>query len=461
MFDQSRLSVEDRPSVLEALLRATLAGRSAPAESYAPRRRVLLDSFSPHISRPAMRASLESAAAATEPQPSAAGQDTAAGAEPESGAPVGTPAADESDAGSADAGAAEAAESDAGSADAGAVEAGAADAAEVGAAAAGAGEVGAADPGGAQVEPECAALAGLLEAGAAHLAEAGAAYRAQGRQAARQARALAAFAAARPAAAMDRPDGEVGAAAAASRAARPAALTGVSEWAVDEVMVALALSSRAASTLLGESVVLVEQFPATVAAVEAGTISWAHARMLAHELSLLTDDALRASVEARLLAGAGGRTVGQLRVSAQRAVLRADASAAVRRLAAAIKRRAVRAYPDKDGMGTLSASMPLPVLRACEGVLRQYARECTFPGDERSTDQRMLDCLVDLLLRPDAAGRPPVQAHLTIVASAGTLAGGDEPGEVDGQPVPAALVRELAYALGLLPRPQPPADAGT
>ena len=84
----------------------------------------------------------------------------------------------------------------------------------------------------------------LLEAGAGHLAAARAAHREQCRQAAVQARALAAFAAARPAALLDRPDDEVGAAAAASRAARPAALTEVSEWAVDEVMVALSLSSR-------------------------------------------------------------------------------------------------------------------------------------------------------------------------------------------------------------------------
>jgi hypothetical protein len=35
-----------------------------------------------------------------------------------------------------------------------------------------------------------------------------------------------------------------------------------------------------------------------------------------------------------------------------------------------------------------------------------------------------------------------------------TLRGGDEPGEIDGHPVPAAVVRELAYALGLLPRPE-------
>src|SRR5690349_19435420 len=49
-------------------------------------------------------------------------------------------------------------------------------------------------------------LGRLLEAGAGHLEAARAASREQGRQAAVQARALAAFAAARPAAVLDRPD---------------------------------------------------------------------------------------------------------------------------------------------------------------------------------------------------------------------------------------------------------------
>jgi hypothetical protein len=43
--------------------------------------------------------------------------------------------------------------------------------------------------------------------------------------------------------------------------------------------------------------------------------------------------------------------------------------------------------------------------------------------------------------------------QLTLVTSVDTLRGGDEPREVDGQPVPAGMVRELAYTLGLLPRP--------
>jgi hypothetical protein len=313
------------------------------------------------------------------------------------------------------------------------------------------------------VPARVASFSRLLETGAQHLALAKAAHLEQCRQATVEARELAAFARHRPSAALDRPDDEVGASAAATRAARPSALTEISEWAVDEVMVALSLSSQAASQLLTESVILVEQLPATLAALEVGTIGRPHARMLAEVLAPLKDD-VRADVEAGVLARAEGRTVAQLKVAARRAVLRADAAAAARRLAEAARERQVRVFPGDDGMASLSATLPTPVALACKKALEQYADECATPGDERTKDQRMVDCLADLILRPDGL-RSPVQAQLTVVASVDTLSGGDEPGEVDGEPVPAMLVRELAYALGLLPRPdlvaadrEPPRD---
>jgi hypothetical protein len=102
-------------------------------------------------------------------------------------------------------------------------------------------------------------------------------------------------------------------------------------------MVRLGLSSLAARKLLEQSVVLAEEFPATLDALEAAVISWPHAVMLADVVGVLTDPQKRAEVEAWLLARAKGRTVPQLRASARRAVLRANAQAAARRLAAAIR----------------------------------------------------------------------------------------------------------------------------
>ncbi|WP_139206971.1 hypothetical protein [Geodermatophilus poikilotrophus] len=81
------------------------------------------------------------------------------------------------------------------------------------------------------------------------------------------------------------------------------------------------------------------------------------------------------------------------------------------------------------------------------------------PGDGRTRAQQLVDCLLDLVLRPGEAGLPPVQALLTIVASVHTALGGDAAGEVDDHAVPAEMARQLARALaGLDPRPAPTGD---
>jgi hypothetical protein len=102
------------------------------------------------------------------------------------------------------------------------------------------------------------------------------------------------------------------------------------------------------------------------------------------------------------------------------------------------------------------------VARACYQALSAYAKACEVDEegnrDPRTHQQRMADCLADLILRPHAE-HPAVRIALTLIAGVDTLTGhgpgADDPGEVDGDLVPAALVRELAYSFGLLPRPQP------
>src|SRR4051794_21104438 len=195
------------------------------------------------------------------------------------------------------------------------------------------------DTAGADSEPaEFGAFRRLLESGARHLAAARAVQWEQARLAAVQAQELAAFARQRPAAVLDRPEQEVGAAAAASRAARPQVLTEVSEWAVDEVSVALCLPARTAAGLLAEALILVGQLPATLAALEAGVIGPAHARMLTEVLAPLGDEP-RAEVEGWLLARAAGATVAQLRDAARRGGLRAGAAAAAPPAAGAVRGR--------------------------------------------------------------------------------------------------------------------------
>ncbi|WP_222268164.1 HNH endonuclease signature motif containing protein [Modestobacter marinus] len=304
----------------------------------------------------------------------------------------------------------------------------------------------------ARAEAGLAAVGAAFEEGIATLAEVREAQAEIGRQQGQQARSLATFARSRPAS-LDRPDHEVGAAAAATRAARPEVLVPVSEWAVDEVAVALGISGSAAGRLLAESLNLVDRLPDTLAALDAGTLTWTHARVLIELVAPLSEEVQQVA-EQRLLRRVAGKTPAQLRAAARRVVQRLDAAAIGRRVAEAIRDRRVVVHPGDDGMATFAAILPLPVARAMRNALEQYAEAAATEGDERTKAQRMTDCLVDLVLRPGEHGLAPVQARMTVVATVRTLLGGDEPGEVDGEPVPAEMVRELAYSLGLLPPPE-------
>ena len=261
-----------------------------------------------------------------------------------------------------------------------------------------------------------------------------------------RARWIAEFCRSRPAT-TDRPDTEIGAAAAATRAARPSILATVSEWAVDEVATALSITTATAQTWMVQSLQLVDRLPATLDALAAGNLTWDHATALCQVIAGLDDD-LRAQAEQRLLARLGHKTPTQLRAAAHRLAQRLDASAISRRVQTALRERGITVYPTGDGLGSLSVTnLPLPVLRAVQDALRQYADAAHTPGDPRTRQQRMVDTLIDLVLRPGAHGLAPVQAQLTIIATIATLLGGDDPGEISGDIVPAAHC----------PRPRPSA----
>ncbi|MGY1650955.1 DUF222 domain-containing protein [Geodermatophilus sp. SYSU D01119] len=293
----------------------------------------------------------------------------------------------------------------------------------------------------------------LLVLGSETLSRARAAARRGAREAAVLAVSLADLARCRPAGRFDRQPGERGAMSAASRAARPPVLAGVSEWAVDEVAVALRTSGQAAGAMLEEAVTLVERLPATLAQLARGDISPAHARQMVTVVGPVRDDALRADIEAHVLRLLGSKTPPQLGDCARRIVLRKDAEAAGRRLVAAVRGRGVRMHDRRDGSATLVIDLPLPTCAAIHRALEAYAEQNRVEGDERTRQQRMADALADLVLRPGEDGRPPVAVALTLVVALETMLGGSEPGLVEGAVVPAEMVRELAYTLGLLPRP--------
>jgi hypothetical protein len=69
-------------------------------------------------------------------------------------------------------------------------------------------------------------------------------------------------------------------------------------------------------------------------------------------------------------------------------------------------------------------------------------------GDDRPIDQLRALTHAELILRPWDDSRPSVSAHLTVTAPLSTLSGrGEEPGEVNGQPITAGQVRDLLVDL--------------
>jgi hypothetical protein len=232
----------------------------------------------------------------------------------------------------------------------------------------------------------------------------------------------------------------------------------------EEVALALAISGRAADTMLDVAGRLAE-LPATEAALAAGDLGVAHARVLVDCLTGLVPplpDALRRRLDA-MLSDAAQRlrlTPAQLRVRARRAVLAGDPDGSADRRRQAARGRSVSMRPSEHGMAWLSAYLPAQAAAACLQTLELHARAGvgTDPDDPRGLDARRADTLVDLVLTgrpdgnppPDAAVPASVSVTLLVTVPVSTLAGiGDEPAHLDAYgPLDAALVRLLAHQPG-------------
>ncbi|MGY1782609.1 hypothetical protein [Geodermatophilus sp. SYSU D01036] len=262
------------------------------------------------------------------------------------------------------------------------------------------------------------------------------------RQTALRARAVAAFTATRPSSA-DRPQGTPGAMSAERRAARPDVLRPVSEWATQELAVALSISSQAAEALFERSLTLVHRLPLTLAALEASSGHRCPGAVVARSP---TTRALRTGAGPADLGGGTGDQPAQLSEKARREVLQRSVRAAADRLAEAVRERCVSARPGphrRDERGVRAADPPEAAVLV--KALGAYAD--ALSDDGRTRGQRTADCLLDLVLRPGEDGLPPVRVRLDVVAPVGALLGEDQPCEIDGQVVPAEVVRALLTAL--------------
>ena len=100
------------------------------------------------------------------------------------------------------------------------------------------------------------------------------------------------------------------------------------------------------------------------------------------------------------------------------------------------------------GMAALTVLLTVPEGAALLEALGQYADAIVddpADGPPRTRQQKMVDCLLDLVLRPGESDLPVVRAQVTVVAPVATLLGGDQPGRGRRRP----------GARGDGPRPRP------
>ncbi|WP_314214964.1 DUF222 domain-containing protein [Pseudarthrobacter equi] len=226
---------------------------------------------------------------------------------------------------------------------------------------------------------------------------------------------------------------------------------------VAEVACVLTVGEGAASVLMGEAHALTSSLPAALAELQAGAISWQHARILADETAGL-EPARVQELEAHFFDpdaphAARGAAPGELVPSRFRRKVRAwwerqyPDSLEVRRALSVAERR-MEYRPEADGMGRITLILPGENACAIWNKVTSIARGLQSPDDPRTLSQRRADVSANLLLGCvglDLEKLPAPKADILMTVPAFSVFGvTDEPGEVDGfGPVPASVGRRI------------------
>ncbi|WP_139164260.1 HNH endonuclease signature motif containing protein, partial [Arthrobacter sp. ok362] len=255
-----------------------------------------------------------------------------------------------------------------------------------------------------------------------------------------------------------------------SPAASPPERTAQEMSMVAEVACVLTVSERTAGALLSESLALTTALPLTLTALQAGTVSWQHARIIVDETAGL-DPAGAAALEAHFLDPdapnpARGCQAGDLVPSRFRAKARAwrerhhPVSIEARHTKSTEDRR-VDYVPDRDGMAWLSAYLPADTAAGIWERTTAAARALQGPAEARTLAQLRADITATWLLtsHTTGTGAPGGSAG----AGAGTTGGiagagtGMVGGVAGGVPSPRAQVLITVPVLSLLGATDEPA----
>jgi hypothetical protein len=198
---------------------------------------------------------------------------------------------------------------------------------------------------------------------------------------------------------------------------------GVAEsCAVAEIAATLQVPEGTAKALANHAVELVQEHPDTLAALDAGMLSWRHACTIIDESRTLAETpaiqaADLAAFEARLLAAAPGTTGGGFACRARRLREGTHPETLTTRMRQAIAKRSMTVEPGKDGMAWLTLHLPAPAANGALVQCTRIARAQQGPGEHRTLGQLRADTAAILLLGQ------PLPATAADTGAAATTAG--------------------------------------
>jgi hypothetical protein len=221
-----------------------------------------------------------------------------------------------------------------------------------------------------------------------------------------------------------------------------------------EVACALTISERSAGALLDEAHALTTLLPLTLAALQAGTVSWPHARVMCDETTGL-EPAAAAALEAHFLdpaaadpargCPAGDLTPGRFRAKARTWRERHHPVSIETRHRKSAADRRLEYIPDRDGMAWLSAYLPADAAASIWQRSTAAARALQGPAEQRNLSQLRADTAAAWLLAGVAEGVPSPNAQVLVTVPALSLLGAtEEPAVLDGYgPIPPSMARRL------------------
>lgn len=227
-----------------------------------------------------------------------------------------------------------------------------------------------------------------------------------------------------------------------------------------EIATALCVSENATQKLIVDSDDLVNDFPATLKALQSGKLNSQQAATIVEQARSIPGETAagveaRQEFEAKLLEVAPGRTRPQLSAKARRLRERLHPETITRRKEKAACDRRVEFEAREDGMAYLGAFMPAEAATAAFNRIRTAARSLQGPDEPRTLTQLSTDVFAEILI---GAGTTPTEG----IGASGPAQRPAAPGPAGG-PVPdydniRAEVLVTVPVLTLLGRSEEPAD---